>query len=480
MTMITTGKIRGLHDDGVTAFKGIPYAKSPFGPLRMAAPVPVEPWDGTRDATTFGPRPPQPAVLPGMPEWSPADGLDCLTVNVWTPDPGGSGLPVMVWIYGGAYLTGAADMPEYDGARLAAEGVVVVSFNHRVGMEGYGHVDGAPPNRGLLDQLAALRWVQENAAAFGGDPGNVTVFGESAGAGGIACLMAMPSAAGLFRRAIAQSVAGLFFSPGLASGITGAIVDRLGGLSPYDSAPERLVAAATAVMTEPGRDDPARWGPMAYSRIPFAPVVDGEVLPDLPWKALAAGASRDVELIVGFTRDEYRFFQALGGAPVADLGTVMKTVAPEGADAAYRAAHPQATPEELHTLLMSDWMFRMPSALLADAHQGRTHAYELTWSPTPMGACHGLDVPLTFATLDCPLGRMLTGGAPEGEGLSRQFRTAWTGFAATGDPGWPAYDSLTATTHLFDVEPSDVSDPEAASRALWGERGIALLDQGAS
>ncbi|MEU7898283.1 carboxylesterase family protein [Nonomuraea sp. NPDC049152] len=471
----TTGRVRGVLDDGVAAFKGIPYAKSPFGALRMAAPVPADAWDGIRDAIGFGPRPPQPAMLPGMPGWSPADGLDCLTVNVWSPDPGGSALPVMVWIYGGAYITGSSDFPEYDGARLAREGVVVVSFNHRIGMEGFGQVEGAPANRALLDQLAALRWVQENAAAFGGDPGDVTVFGESAGAGAIACLMAMPAAAGLFRRAIAQSVPGVFLSPEVASGITASIVDRLGGASPYDCGPEDLLAAAVAVMAEEGRDDPGRWGPMAFSRMPFAPVVDGEVLPDTPWRALAGGAGRDIELIVGFTRDEYRFFHALGGGRTGDLDAAMKTLAPAGADAVYRTAHSGATPEEPYVLLMSDWLFRMPSALLADAHQGSAYAYELTWSPTGMGACHGLDVPLTFGTLDTQLGALLTGGSPEGEGLSRQFRTAWTRFAATGDPGWPAYDAVKATTHLFDVDPSDVSDPEAPSRALWSERGISII-----
>ncbi|MFD1939873.1 carboxylesterase/lipase family protein [Nonomuraea mangrovi] len=470
----TTGGIRGVLDDGVAAFKGIPYAKSPFGALRMAAPVPMDPWDGIRDATRFGPRPPQPAILLGAPAWSPADGLDCLTVNVWSPDPGGSGLPVMVWIYGGAYITGSADLPEYDGARLAREGVVVVTFNHRIGMEGFGQVEGAPANRGLLDQLAALRWVQENASAFGGDPANVTVFGESAGAGSIACLLAMPAAAGLFGRAIAQSVPGVFFSPGVASGITASIVDRLGGASPYDSGPEELVAAAGAVMAEEGRDDPDRWGPMAFSRMPFAPVVDGEVLSDIPWRA-AGGAGRDIELVVGFTRDEYRLFHALGEGMTGDLAAAMETLAPAGADAAYRAAHPDATTEELFVLLMSDWLFRMPTALLADAHPGPTYAYELTWAPTALGACHGLDVPLAFGTLDTPLAGMLMGGSAEAEGLSRQFRTAWTRFAATGDPGWPVYEPAKAVTHLFDVDPSDVADPEAPSRAIWSERGISII-----
>jgi len=177
-TGISTGKVSGAERDGVAVFLGIPYARSPFGPLRFAAPEPVDPWDGTREATRFGPRPPQPPMLPGQQPWDPAAGLDVLTVNVWTPDPGGSGLPVMVWLYGGAYWMGSADWPEYDGTLLAREGVVVVTLNYRVGMDGFGQVPGAPANRGLLDQVAALRWVRENIAAFGGDPDRVTVFGE--------------------------------------------------------------------------------------------------------------------------------------------------------------------------------------------------------------------------------------------------------------------------------------------------------------
>lgn len=189
MTRISTGRVSGIETGGVTAYKGIPFARAPFGPLRFAAPEPAEPWDGVLEATRFGPRPPQPPMFMGMPAWDPAAGLDCLTVNVWTPDPGGSGLPVMVWIHGGAFRSGYADLPAYDGANLAGRGVVVVTFNHRIGFEGYGHVEGAPDNRALLDQVAALRWVRENVAAFGGDPGKVTVFGQSAGAAAIACLL---------------------------------------------------------------------------------------------------------------------------------------------------------------------------------------------------------------------------------------------------------------------------------------------------
>ncbi|WP_219518032.1 carboxylesterase/lipase family protein [Nonomuraea ceibae] len=475
MPTITTGKVSGLEDDGIAVFKGIPYAKIPFGPLRFAAPEPADPWEGTLEATAFGPRPPQPAIMPGQEPWDPAAGLDILTVNAWTPDPGGSGLPVMVWLYGGAYWMGSADWPEYDGARLARHGVVVVTLNYRVGMEGFAQVEGAPANRGLLDQVAALRWVRENVAAFGGDPDNVTVFGESAGAGSVAALMVMPSAAGLFRRAIAQSVPGPFLTSELASRVTGAVMARLGGGSPYETTPEGLVAASAAFAREelPGARD--RWGLLTHMGMPVAPVVDGEVLPDTPWNALAAGAGADVELIVGYNRDEFTVFHAMASGP-PNLAAALEALAPDGADAAYRAALPGASDGDLYVRLMSDWLFRMPSALLADAHHGTTYAYELTWAPTPvLGACHGLDVPLVFGTTRGELALMQAGGSPDTEAMSEQFRTAWTRFAATGDPGWPAYDPATAVTHLFDVKPSDVADPEAASRALWSKTGVRVI-----
>ncbi|MFF5212894.1 carboxylesterase/lipase family protein [Streptosporangium sp. NPDC000396] len=468
MTTITTGKVSGRTMDGVTAFTGIPFAKSPFGPLRFGAPAPVEPWEGTFDATRFGPIPPQGPSLPGMSQWRPADGLDCLTVNVWSPDPGGGGLPVMVWIYGGAYVTGGSSSPDYDGARLAGEGVVVVSFNYRVGFEGYAQVEGAPANRALLDQLAALRWVRDNIAAFGGDPGNVTIFGESAGAGSVACLMAMPSASGLFHRAIAQSVPSVTYTPALAARVSAAIMRGVGG-SPYDSDPEQLVAASSTFVHRELVGDVATWGPLGISAVPFAPVVDGEVLPDTPWNALADGASGDVELIVGFNRDEFKLFQALADGRPGDVRPALETAAPSGADLVYRG-------EDAYAALMSDWLFRMPSALLADAHTGTTFCYELTWEPTALGACHGLDVHLTFGNLGTPLAVMLTGGSPEAEGLSAQFRTAWTRFATTGDPGWPQYEPKAAITHLFDVESADAPDPEAASRALWSTSGFPVTD----
>ena len=388
-----SGLVRGRRNAAdIAVFLGIPFAEPPVGDLRFAAPRPARAWDGTREATAFGPPPPQsayavtpaPALVPG------ADPDDWLTVNVFTPDPGAAGLPVMVWIYGGAYRAGSSSLPGYDGTPFAQQNVVLVTFNHRVGVEGYAQLPGVPANRGLLDQVAALRWVRDNIAAFGGDPGRVTVFGESAGAGAIAALLVMPDAAGLFGRAIAQSVPSTFFSPALATDITAAIAVAAGlpaTAAAFRTAdPARLTAAADAV--RPG-DHLGRWGPVAYTPTPFSPVVDGEVLPAAPWRAVAAGAARHVDLITGHTRDEYRLFmQAYGlqGKITAELASDalagLGPSTPAGAEASYRAAYPDADPETLFELVHTDWLFRMPTLHLAQAHAasgGRTFLYELRY-----------------------------------------------------------------------------------------------------
>src|ERR1700761_5913061 len=207
----TGGKVRGVRTGGVTAFLGIPYAAPPIGAALFRAPAAPVGWDGVRDADAFGPTPPKPGYEP------PFDSLltdpmipgdDFLNINVWTPDPGGAGLPVLVWIYGGRFRNGGSAVPTYNGQAFARDGVVLVSLNYRLGVPGFGVLPDAPANLGLHDQLAALAWVQENIAAFGGDPGNVTIFGESAGGMSVTTLVAVAAGSGLFRKAIAQSGAG--------------------------------------------------------------------------------------------------------------------------------------------------------------------------------------------------------------------------------------------------------------------------------
>ncbi|MET0693210.1 MAG: carboxylesterase family protein [Propionibacteriaceae bacterium] len=488
---ISAGRLRGTTDDGVSVFRGIPFAEAPVGALRFVAPRPVRAWSGVRDALDFGPPPPQGGHF-GMEALSQdaasqdAGTEDWLTLNVWSPelDPD-AGRPVMVWIQGGAYVIGMSGLPEYDGGRLARDGgVVVVTFNYRVGMEGFAQIEGAPANRGLLDQVAALEWVRDNIHAFGGDPDRVTVFGQSAGGGSVAALLTMDRAAGLFRRAIVQSAPGTFFAPELATDITAACAAELGlrptltDLSGVD--PRQLSAAADTLSTKLDQWQ-HRWGQPAYRSIPFSPVIDGEILADTPWQALTDGAGRDLELVVGHTRDEQRLFTAitgqLGEVSEAQAADALQVLAPKPNGAqGYRDAFPAAGPEELFELVHSDWLFRMPSLHLAEAQSGaggRAYVYEVTW-PAPgmggvFGACHGLDVPLVFGNLDRGQPALLIGQppSPEAEAISARMRGAWTSFAIHGDPGWPAYDTDRRLVQIFDHEPVVTAYPEEASRLIW-------------
>jgi para-nitrobenzyl esterase len=487
------GTVRGCLDAGVTVFRGIPFAEPPVTALRFAAPQPVAAWDGVREAVSYGPPPPQAGFF-GTDRLA-RDATDgWLTINVWSSEPdSGAGLPVLVWIQGGAFAIGMSSDPGYDGGRLARDGgVVVVTFNYRLGIEGFAQIERAPANRGLLDQVAALQWVRDNIRAFGGDPDRVTVFGQSAGAGSVAALLAMPRAAGLFRRAVAQSVPGPLFTPELAADIAETFGAEL-GLRPTVAdlstvAPAELSAAGDAVTATIGQYA-HRWGRPARRTIPFAPVVDGDVLPVTPWQALADGAGRDVELIIGHTRDEQRLFNliegVLGQVTAEQAATALEVFAP-GPDGArrYRDSFPEASPEELFDLVHADWLFRMPSLHLAEAQVqagGRAYLYELTW-PAPgmdgaLGACHGLDVPLVFGNLDRGQTAMLIGAdpSPEAADLSARMRTAWTAFATQGDPGWPAYDTGQRLTQLFDTQPAVTAYPEEASRLIWQNHTFTAL-----
>jgi para-nitrobenzyl esterase len=476
---VAAGVLRGRLEPGLVVFKGIPFAEPP---ARFAAPEPVEAWDGTRDALSYGPPPPQSGLFGTDTGAESAEGW--LTVNVWTPDLAAN-LPVLVWIQGGGYLFGTSGRPEYDGGRLARDGgVVVATFNYRVGIEGFAQIDGAPANRGLLDQVAALEWVRDNISAFGGDPDQVTVFGQSAGGGSVAALLAMPRAAGLFGRAIVQSMPSTFFTPELAADIAGVLAAEL-NLKPSELAtvaPGELPAIGDAVMARIGQYAD-RWGLAAHRSVPIAPVVDGATLPTDPWQALADGAARDVDLIVGHVRHEQRLFSLIAGilgrVTEEQAATALNLFAP-GPDGAahYRAAG--GSPDELYDQVHSDWLFRMPSLHLAEAHTGRTYLYELTW-PAPgmggvLGACHGLDVPLVLGNLTSGQPAMLLGDdLTEAEIVSAQMRGAWTTFATDGDPGWPAYDRDKRLTRVFDTQPAVVPYPEEVSRRIWQDHVFSAL-----
>lgn len=470
MTVVATraGRVRGTNVDGVVGFRGIPYAQPPVGRLRFAAPAPHERWEGVLEASEFGPPPPQPMRMTTSDEW--------LTVNVWTPVVGGAGLPVMVWLYGGRFTSGSSDEPEWDGATLAADGVVVVTVNYRVAGEGFMLIDGAVPNRGLLDHVAALQWVRDNIAGFGGDPDNVTVFGESAGAAAVTMLMVMPAAAGLFRRGIAESVPAFLFGADLAADVAAVIAGRLGCRPSVpdlaEVAPQQLADATVGI------EYAERWGyRLSVRQSQFGPVVDGAVLPDSPFRALATGAGRGIELLIGHNRDEYNLVIHAAGGPDAVTAEraqrALQSLPPtsDGAQA-YRAAYPHADVRQLYQVVCSDFVYRMPTLHIAQAHAaggGTTYLYEFCFDASPIGAAHTSEIPLVFGTLDSPLGSALYGSSPEAEALSREIRASWRSFAANGDPGWPAYDPDRQLTRVFDVQSQTMRYPEQASQQIWAD-----------
>jgi para-nitrobenzyl esterase len=478
------GKVRGSAKDGVTAFLGIPYAAPPFGPNRFRPPQPPEPWDGVRDAFEYGPTAPK----PGYPEPFKAllpdpsiPGDDCLNLNVWTPEPGGSGLPVMVWIHGGAFRNGSGAVPVYNGHNFARDGVVCVTINYRLGVEGFANLPGAPLNRGLLDQIAALEWVRDNIAGFGGDPDQVTIFGESAGGMSVTTLLSLDL--GLFRRVIAQSGAGgIAQDPDDALLVTREMAARL-GVEPTAEAfaaldPAAIIPAQASVAAEVSMvPDPARWGATtAAGGMSLTPILDGELLTRRPVDAIAAGAGRDADLLIGYTSEEFRFFLMPTGIAALATDEIMGFTAagmgvPAGLPAAYRDRHPDMPAGELMAVLITDHLFRIPANRAAAGHTasgGRTWMYEFAWrSPNhDLGACHALELGFVFDNLTAER-EGLTGPNPP-QALADRMHRAWVDFAVTGDPGWARFDPSTRAVQTFDG-PSDqiVHDPRGDVRKLW-------------
>ncbi|QJT02877.1 carboxylesterase family protein [Streptomyces asoensis] len=484
------GTVRGRRSpDGVAAVLGIPYAAAPFGAHRFRAPQPAAGWSAPRDCTVFGPVAPQSAELPGSPVWRPGD-EEVLTVNVWVRAPSDAGpLPVLFWIHGGAYTFGSSAQPDFDGTALARAGVVVVSCNYRVGFEGFGHVPGFPDNRGLLDQVAALRWVRENIAAFGGDPGNVTVAGHSAGAGSAACLMVMEQAHGLFRRAVAHSVPHAFFGVEVAAAITSRIAAAAGvaatGPGLLSASPQALVAAADKVAGA-CETDPVT-AVQAFDPVVFQPVLDGEVLPMDPLAALASGIAREVDLLVCHTLEEYWFLHEVGAVrevasepELADFAEALSL--PARLVAGYRALMPDAPVLDRYLAIFGDAVFGEYSSRLAEHHAragGRAYLSRFARRrPRPGGGTrpwHTADIPFAFGNLDAVGADFLIGGAPDAQdrALSRRMLRAWVDFAACGDPGWPAVTADGTTVQVWAVPDDHLSDDGASAvRALW--RGVPL------
>ena len=480
------GVVRGSVADGVNRFMGVPFAAPPFGPNRLRAPQPVAPWSGVRDALTYGPKPPQlPYPSPWdllIPERGPL-GEDCLNLNIWTPDPGAAGLPVMVWIPGGMFEAGSG--ATYDGSRFARDGIVCVTINYRIGAEGFLYLPDGEANLGLLDQIAALQWVRDNIGGFGGDPGNVTVFGQSSGGMSAGTLLSMPRARGLFRRAIAQSGGAHQVIPVEdARKVARQLAERLGVAATREAIAgvpvSRLLQAQgelkADLMTHP---DPERWGDeVVLSVLPWQPVVDGDIVPARPIDRVAEGAGGDIDLMAGSTTEEWNLFLVPGGAidhmaPEALTGAIAANGLPvEATLARYRAAHPGASVGELFGAVQSDRCFRIPVIRLADAHAksaAATYMYEFAWrSPQfagRLGACHGAEIAFVFDTLGEET-EALAGPNPP-QRLADAMHAAWVAFAVNGNPGWPRYDLVRRATMRFDETPELVDDPRSTERVLW-------------
>jgi para-nitrobenzyl esterase len=430
----------------------------------------------------YGPTVPKPPYPKPYDELIPEPviaGEDCLSLNVWTPDPGRAGLPVMVWIHGGAFVNGSAAVPLYAGDRFARDGVVCVTINYRLGCEGFLVLDGASPNRGLLDQIAALEWVQENIAAFGGDPGNVTIFGESAGAMSVTTLLAMPRAAGLFRRAIPQSGAGHHALPAETASLVTAELARRLGVAPtwedFAAVPAgRLVAAQEQLSADiAAQPDPGRWREIAANMMAFEPVVDGQILPARPIDGIAAGHGRGVDLLVGTNRDEHRLFLIPTGVADATNDTIVQmTGGALGLGAPGLASYTAAAPSAGDALaaMLTDWFFRIPAIRLAETHQGPSYMYEFDWASPAfggrLGACHALEIGFVFDTLDAEQGEALYGSSPPAE-LAAVMHRAWVDFARSGQPGWDAYTPATRATMTFALTSTLNHDPRPQQRTAW-------------
>jgi para-nitrobenzyl esterase len=470
------GALRGRYEKGIAVFRGIPYAAPPFGPRRFRPPVPPEPWTGVRDALAFGPTAPKPPYSDAFAKLLSdpvVPGDDCLNLNVWTPDLGpGARLPVMVWLHGGALTRGSSAVPVYDGHAFARDGIVMVSVNYRLGVEGYGLFPDAPANPGLRDQLAALRWVHESIAAFGGDPDRITLFGQSAGAISIGALIAAPQAQGLVRRAVLQSGPPEAFDRDKVRRMVRRMATRL-----KIPATAEAFAAVDRELLLRTQADVGRLSSPVLGGPTFGIVIDGELVPRDPLEALIDGeAARGVDLMLGWTRDEYRLWLVPGGlhervdrlGAVALAGAMARCRCGVEVPRGYRALHPGAGPAETVGQLVTDHLLRYPLHRLADARSGNSHLYEFAWpSNLPgLGSCHALELGFVFDTGDIPESARLAGeGAPQE--LADTMHTAWVRFAVDGDPGWPTWDDSHPVRIFGEGAPYVANGPRDPEFALW-------------
>lgn len=508
VVLCAAGAFTGVAQDGVHVFRGVRYAEPPVGGRRWRDPVPTSPAVEPVDATRFGPVAPQQAnpVLDLGP--NAVQDEDCLFLNIWRPSASGTtaaASPVMVWLHGGAYTFGASSQPLYDGASLARAGdVIVVTVNYRIGALGFLDLTSmATPehpfdgNLALKDILVALRWVQRNIAAFGGDPARVTVFGESAGGGLVTTLLATPSAQGLFSRAIAESSpATSMYGPARARRIAELFLRRAGTdvAGARSLTAEQVVSATMAVFAEVPTESP---GTLA-----FAPVVDGDLVPEAPAAALRAGRGLPIPLLIGTNRDEASFFRFMKSPlmPVtaADIERMFADMRRETPDvelperAAVLAAYEGVRQRMLGLGIARDIAFRLPTLWVAEGHSTIAPVWLYRFDHatpalalTGLGATHGGELAYVFGNL--PTGRreltFLLGGRRTAERISARTQARWIAFAhghapdAAGETtgvSWPAYDAEQRNTLVIDREDRVVADLDAALRTGWGDAVLAF------
>jgi len=486
----TGGALRGYVDNGVHVFKGVPYAASTAGANRFMPPQKRPAWTDVRDATKWGQRPPQ--ILGGEPaEMLPTDprealGEDCLVMNIWTPNPSSGRRPVMVWLHGGGFASGSGSYGIYEGRELARKhDVVAISINHRLNILGflylaqYGGKWASASNVGMLDIVAALEWVRDNIAAFGGDPRNVTIYGQSGGAGKVSTLMAMPSARGLFHRAIAESGAALTAIPvAQAAKTTEQLLQRL------KVTPDRLDRLQTIPFTE--LIDAIRVAPGTPAVAPAGPVLDGKSLPSNPFDPTAPAQSASVPFLTGTTATEMTFFASddqlkqIDDAALHQRVKGLLQVDDQETDrliALYRKQQPGRDNIDLFLRMQTDnSFFRLNVDTQAErkaAQRGApVYVYRFEYySPVREGrlkAMHCMEIPFVFDNLEA--GKIYTGISPAAQRLADRMSAAWVAFARTGNPNhrgipqWPAFNSTDRPTMVFGDDAKVVNDPGREER----------------
>ncbi|WEK60973.1 MAG: carboxylesterase family protein [Candidatus Microbacterium colombiense] len=470
----TTG---GRGDPRSAAFLGIPFAEAPIGPLRFQAPVPKSPWEGVLDALEFAATAQRgdPGVTL-IPEPSVA-GDSILNVNVFTPDPTprAQGLPVLVWIHGGGYFAGSPASTWYDGRNFNRDGVVTVSISYRLGFDGFGWIEDAPSNRGVRDWLLGLEWVQQNIAAFGGDPARVTIAGQSAGGGAVLTLLGMEQAQHLFHGVYALSAALADVAAARAEAFGRALAARAGvepTVSGFASLDEDRVLALQKKATRLG---PSSIGSVVEDGLPLGPTIDGDLLPRSTRESLAAGVGADKPLVLGATDDEFTmaFSSAARALRWVPRGPLLNRLGlPNSARREYLAANTDVAglgTARLAGRLLTDRMFRAPLLqVLADRGSAPTWVYRFAWPSGRFGfAEHCLDVPFFFDCLDGPAMEPLAGPNPP-QALADEVHGAAVAFITGGDPGWPRHEGEAGIARVYDTPSRDLADAYASVRPLLG------------